>query len=266
MFKKYSAIIKTEFQRMLTYRFDYIGFRLANLLEISAQLIIWTVVFQSQTIVSGYTYREMISYVLIGWLILFLTSSYGFEDNIARDIHRGTLSNFLLKPVSYLKYVSVLSLGRVSLSLLAGVIMSGILIFLFRNIVLAPAGIISVLLVAAMVFLGYFIRLFLSILIGFIAFWTINIGGPQYSLNIAVKFLSGAYFPMNLLPAFFVNISLAFPFVYNFYFPVQIYLGKLSLLDGLRGLGMEILWLVLLYAAIKIVWRFGIKKYEGVGI
>jgi len=264
--RKYLAIIKTEFQRMLTYRFDYIGFRLANLLEISAQLIIWTVVFQSQTIVSGYTYREMISYVLIGWLILFLTGSYGFEDKIARDIHRGTLSNSLLKPVSYLKYISVLSLGRVSLALFSSVIMCGILFFLFRNIVLAPAGISSVLLMAAMVVCGYFIKLFLSILTGFIAFWTINIGGPYYSISVLIKFLSGAYFPINLLPNLFLNISLAFPFVYTLFFPVQIYLGKLSIADGLKGLGTEIIWLGLLYLGIKIMWKYGIKKYEGVGI
>ena len=264
--KKYLAIIKTEFQRQMTYRWDFVGFRVANLLEISAQLIIWTVIFKEQNIIQGYTYEEMMTYILVGWIFLFLTNSYGYEDNIARDIHEGRLSNFLLKPISYLKYSVALSFGRVSLALVSCVVLSGLLILFFQESILGPSNIINIFIIIIMVFLGYIIRLFLSIIVGFIAFWTVDISGPHYSINIIIKFLAGAYFPMNLLPAVFLNISLAFPFVYTFYFPASLYLGKISATQGLIGLGVEIIWLVLLYFIIKILWKFGLRKYEGVGI
>ncbi len=264
--KKYLAIIKIAFQRQLTFRADFLGFRLATLLEIGVQLIIWTVIFKSQEIIKGYTYEEMITYVLVGWLFLFVTHSYGFEDNIAKDIHLGKLSNFLFKPISYLKYITALSIGRVSIASTLGAVMIGLLIFLFHESIIGPSSFLNIIIIAIMVFFGYFIRLFLSIIVGFIAFWTIDISGLHYSANIIIKFLSGAYFPMNLLPNVFLNISLVFPFVYTFFYPTQLYLGKISTLEGLKGLGIELIWLFLLYAIIKIMWRRGLKKYEGVGI
>jgi len=65
---------------------------------------------------------------------------------------------------------------------------------------------------------------------------------------------------------FFVNVSYFLPFAYTIYVPVQLYLGKISFAEGLRGLAIEILWLVALYIIIKVVWRLGLRKYESVGI
>jgi ABC-2 type transport system permease protein len=117
-----------------------------------------------------------------------------------------------------------------------------------------------------MLILGYFIKLFFSILIGFIAFWTTEIQGIYFFLNILKKFLAGAYFPVALMPIILYKISTMFPFIYTLYFPAQLYLGKISTSEGLKGLGIEIIWLLILYILIKIVWRLGRKKYEGVGI
>ena len=93
-----------------------------------------------------------------------------------------------------------------------------------------------------------------------------EINGTYYSLKVFSRFMSGTFFPIGLLPAFFMKASFFLPFVYTIYIPVQLYLGKISFAEGLRGLAMEILWLVGLYAIIKIVWRAGLRKYESVGI
>lgn len=95
--RQYLTIIKTAWQRQLTYRVNFVGFRLGGLLEITTQIIIWSVIFQSNDIIRGYSYQEMITYVLIGWLFLFMTSNFGIENVIARNIHKGDLSNFITK-------------------------------------------------------------------------------------------------------------------------------------------------------------------------
>jgi len=91
------------------------------MIEVVVQLIIWTAIFKQADVVRGYSYDQMMTYVIVGWLILFITSNYGFERSVARDIHIGTLSNYLIKPVSYLKYIVVLAIGRSSLAMLSGV-------------------------------------------------------------------------------------------------------------------------------------------------
>lgn len=264
--KKYLLILKNEFQRHLAYRANIASYSLGHIFEVASQVVVWTVIFQNADIIKGYTYDEMITYVVIGWFILFATSNYGFEEKIAKDIHQGTLSNFITKPISYLRYMASVSIGRIVFAFIVVVGIETVLIWLLRDHVILNTQPLVLLLLSAMVAAAYFIRLFFSVIIGLFAFWIVEISGTYFSLNIISKFLSGAYFPMGLLPASFLKASLFFPFVYTFYIPIQLYLGKIPLRDGLYGLATELLWLGILYAVIKAVWHFGLKRYEGVGI
>jgi len=208
----------------------------------------------------------MMTYIIIGWLITFMMANFGFEDFISEQIQRGYLSNLLVKPIDYIHYIIFLSLGRASFTLGVSFLANILLVLIFRNTFIFPKNIFVWLILLAMILVGYFIKLFLSILIGFISFWTTDNSGIFYSINTLAKFLSGTYFPINILPVAFLNFSLFLPFIYTFYFPAQLYLGKISVLQGLEGLGFEIVWLAILYIAVRIVWKMGLKKYESVGI
>ncbi len=80
------------------------------------------------------------------------------------------------------------------------------------------------------------------------------------------RFFAGGYFPLNLLPTWFVTMSFFLPFAYSFFVPAQIFLGRMPLVTAWKGIGIEVMWIGILFIAIKITWHFGIKKYEGVGI
>jgi ABC-2 type transport system permease protein len=109
-------------------------------------------------------------------------------------------------------------------------------------------------------------ELFLSFLIGLVAFWADEVDGLYTTVTRLKKFLAGGYFPLSLLPPFYMKLSLSLPFAYSFFVPTQLYLGKMSLVAGLRGLGVQIAWILLLYGIIRLIWKRGIRKYEGVGI
>lgn len=264
--KKYLTVIKTEWQRQFTYRTNQFTYRIGNIFEILVQILIWTAIFQKTTTIGGYNYREMITYIIIGWLISFLMANFQFEEIISSHIQKGELSNFISKPINYINYLIFLSIGRASFTLGVAFLFNLLLLFFFRNSFIISKDIFMWLILLAMILVGYFIKLFLSILIGFISFWTVDNAGVFYSINTLAKFLSGNYFPINILPAAFLNFSLALPFIYTFYFPAQLYLGKISLRQGLFGLGLEIIWLGILYFLIRVVWKMGLKKYESVGI
>lgn len=264
--RKYWKIINNEFQRHLAYRANIISYSFGHLFEIISQITIWTVIYQGTSMIKGYNYQEMMTYVIIGWFILFATSNYGFEDRIAKDIHQGTLSNMIVKPMSYIRYIIAVSMGRVVIAFFTVFTIEAILIFLLRDKIIINYEPATLFLMLFMLITAFFIKLLFSILIGLLAFWIVEISGTYFSLNIFSKFLSGAYFPMNLLPAAFVNISLFFPFIYTFFIPLQLYLKKITFLEALRGFGVEILWLFLLYLIIKLVWHFGLKKYEAAGV
>lgn len=264
--KKYYLTIKTEFQRQLTYRIENYAYRLSDLLEIFALLIVWIIAYKNTNVIAGYSQSEMITYVLIGWLFMCIGRTYGLADYIADEIFEGKVSNFLLKPVSYLRYITVLSLARSSISVFSAVAIQSIVILAFSKYIIFNPELIRIILILAMLFVSYFITVFVSMIIGMIAFWTQKISGIEYTLNTMINFLSGAYFPISLLSGIFLKIDMLFPFIYKMYFPANIYLGKITLREGFIGLGIEIVWLFLLYGIIKIMWKRGVRKYEGVGI
>ncbi len=264
--KKIFAIIKIEMQRQMTYRADLLFYRLANVIEVIVLIVIWSVIFQTNEVVSGYTYKEMMTYVTVGWLMLLLTANYGFDHKIARHIYEGTLSSFLVKPIDFIKYSIIASLGRASIAFLSSTIISLTLIAVMIDNVVIIDNVFNLLIIVTMLILGYFINLFISILIGMLAFWTTHIDGPRYSVRILINFLSGRFFPLTMLPIFFYKIILFFPFVYVYFMPLQLYLGKISTIQGLKSLGIEMLWLILLYYLIRVIWKRGLIKYEGVGL
>lgn len=264
--KKYLAVIKTEWQRQLTYRTNQFTFRIGNVFDILMQVVIWTAIFRNTSSIKGYSYQEMMTYIIIGWLLTFLMANFGFENIISGHIQKGELSNFISKPIDYVKYLIFLSLGRSSFTLGVAFMMNLILIFVFRNNLVFSSNLWMWLILIAMVVTGYFIKLFLSILIGFISFWTVDNEGMFYSIKTLERFMGGVYFPVDILPAMFLNVSLALPFAYTFYFPAQLYLGKFSLSQGFMGLGVEIAWLAILYILVRLAWRAGLKKFESVGI
>ena len=264
--KKYWLIIKNEIQRQFTHRANIIAYGFGNIAELVILVVIWTAVFKNADMIRGYTRVEMISYVIFAWFFAYLTTNYSFEQNIAIDIHLGMLSNFLVKPLSYVKYVIAVTIGRVAIALLVVILSGFLVIYFFQQGLILSSQVGTILLLAVMLIIAFFINLMVAIIIGFISFWTTEISGIQYSIKMFIRLLSGVFFPLNLLPALFAKISLASPFAYTVFIPVQLYLGKISFAEGLRGLAIELLWLVILYGIIKVVWRLGLKRYESVGI
>lgn len=263
---KYCSIIKTEFQRQLTYRIENYAYRLGDLLEIFALMAVWTIAYRNTGAIAGYSQSEMATYVLVGWLFMYMSRTYGLSSYIADEIFEGKISNFLVKPVSYLKHIVTLSFSRSSVSLFVAIIVQSAVIFAFSKYIIFNTELVRIILILLMLFVGYFITVFLSLIIGMIAFWTQRITGIEYTLNMIISFLAGAYFPISLLPGIFLKIDKFFPFIYKMYFPAGIYLGKISIEEGFIGLGIEIIWLFVFYGIIKIMWRSGLKKYEGVGL
>ncbi|KKR21433.1 MAG: hypothetical protein UT48_C0008G0010 [Parcubacteria group bacterium GW2011_GWE2_39_37] len=264
--RKYLFLIKTAWQRQLVYRATVYGYRLGNIFDVLFQVTIWTAVYKSTSVVYGYNYNEMITYVMIGWLINFMTANYGIEDVVSRNIQNGELNVYLTRPLSYLRSIITMSIGRTSIALISGVALQLLFIFIFQNHMVAQTDLSIILVIFIIVILGYFVRLLLSILFGLIAFWATDVSGLNSFFATFIRLLSGGYAPLSLLPAMLYKLSLFFPFAYIVFFPTQLYLGKLDLMDGIKGVGVELLWLVLLYVIIKIVWNKGLKKYEGVGI
>ncbi len=263
--KKYLTIIQIMWQRTLVYRFTVFAYRIGEMLEVLVLILMWSAIYHGQTLVSGYTLPEMITYILVGNLINVMTRNF-IADTIPKDIKDGSLSLYLIRPMSYFRFIICRELGRLSLAFFLSVISQFILLLFFLHKIIINTQPLVILEALIMVACAFCTEMLLSYLVSLVTFWTDEVAGLFATIDRLRKFVSGGYFPLSLLPTLFVQVCYMLPFAYSFFVPTQLYLGKISLFDGLKGLGVQVIWIILLYCIIKLVWKKGLRKYEGVGI
>jgi ABC-2 type transport system permease protein len=265
MFKKYLAIINTFWQRALSYRFTVFSYRIGEIVEMVSLIVLWGAIFQNSVIIGGFTFEQMVTYIIIGNLFRTMVRNF-LPSVIDRDIREGKLSLYLVRPMSYFEFVLVKEVGRISVATFMSTISQVVVTLFFIKLIIFNFDVIYLLLILIMLILAFLTELLVAYLVGLVAFWTDEAEGLYNSVDNLKRLFSGGYFPLSLLPSIFLNISFLLPFAYSFYIPTQIYLKKISLDQGVKGLVVQLIWIVILGLIIRFVWNKGIKKYEAVGI
>ncbi len=101
--------------------------------------------------------------------------------------------------------------------------------------------------------------------IAMLAFWLLEISTFIFILFAFEYIASGHMFPLGVLPSAVERILFLTPFPYQMYFPVSVYMGKVAGAELWQGLAVQFLWVVLMYALARFLWRRGIKKYSAFG-
>ena len=263
--KQALVIISTAWQRNLNFRFTVVMYHIGEMTEVVVLVLMWTAIYSGGGgTIKGFTLNEMITYVLIGNLCAVAVRNFlpGF---IAKDITDGKLSMFLVKPISYVRFIFLHELGRAFLSTVVSLVTQMFIIVFFLDKVVINTDPSYLALIALMVFCAFIIELLLGFLVGTIAFWTEDVDGIYATLERVKRFFSGGYFPLTLLPATLATASSYLPFQYSFFAPAALYLKKMDLRQGLHGVLIQIVWIALLSGILYIVWKRGLRRYEATG-
>ncbi|MBC7981718.1 ABC-2 family transporter protein [Candidatus Parcubacteria bacterium] len=256
---------KVEWQKVLTWRVSVFVYRISEVLETSILVSMWIFIFaQGSGLIKGYTMNEMVTYVLIGGLCTGFTRNF-IHGSISRDIEKGDLSLFLVKPVSYIKFNIYSEFGGLILTFCVSLISQIFVILLFADKFILNKDYVTLILMFAMLVFAFFIEILIGLLVGLVAFWTDEVNGVQNLMFIIKKFFAGVYFPLSLLPASLTFIGFYLPFAYSFFVPAQLYLGKIDANVALKGLGIQLVWILILSFIVRLVWSRGLKRYEAVG-
>ncbi len=240
-------------------------YRAGEITELLVLILMWTAIYSGGTgIIKGFTLNEMVTYVLVGNLCSLAVRNF-LPAYVSRDIVEGRLSMFLVRPIPYIKFIFFNEFGRSFLSTSLSLLTQSILILFFLDKFIFNGNMIYLLLIVAMIFLAFVIEMLIGFLIGTIAFWTDETEALQLTIDRIKRFFSGGYFPLSLLPVTLATVSIYLPFAYSFYFPAQLYLKKISVHDGLIGLGVQLIWIIILSGILHFVWKRGLRKYEASG-
>ncbi|MBU0572522.1 ABC-2 family transporter protein [Patescibacteria group bacterium] len=265
--KKYLSIFKISFAQEFAYRVNFIMWRVRNVLQILLVFFLWSTVFTNpQTELFGYNREKILTYVFGIFILRAIVLSSRAVD-IAGEIARGDLTNYLLKPLNYIKYWFTRDISSKALNLSFATIEITILYFFLRPTFFIQTNPLQILLFLTSVLFAIVMFFGLLVLVNFITFWLPEGGWASQFLVIVIftEFLSGAVFPIDILPEAIQNVLYALPFPYLMFFPLQVYLGKLSMAVMLQGLFISGLWMIVLIIAMNRMWAGGVKKYSAVG-
>ena len=267
--QKYFHALSIGFQNNLTYRFNFLTRTLFGFIPLTAIIMLWRTIYEGKpadaATVGSYTLRQMISYYLIVTIVDALTAVNEDDWQIAGDIKDGNISQFLLKPVDYLWFRFCLFLaGRVTYLMVAFVPLA-LFIFWLRDYFVLPADFLTLGLFLCSVLLTALLQFFLSYTMAMLAFWVLEVSTFIFILYAFEYIASGHLFPLDILPPTIERVLFFTPFPYQLYFPVSVYMGKITGAELTRGLLIQAGWVLFAYGLARFAWHRGIKKYSAVG-
>ena len=266
MISKYGVHFQMGIQTVLAYRFNAALMTVSIGISVLLQLVLWRAVYaqSSAPIVYGFTFHQMMTYVVLGNVVPKITRA-SFEYEMANDVKMGGISRFLVAPISYFGYRLSVFLGANAINLmlalavilglpLVGFSLSGTQTDAARTL----AFVCSLGLALALNFLFFF-------LIGLASFWSVEAWGVFEAARILLLILSGGIFPLEVFGPFWQRVFAWLPFQYVVYFPIQVINGRLAILAVERGLFMQVFWILLLGFVALGLWKRATRRLIAVG-
>jgi len=262
---KYLQTIKITFQEYSVYRLSFLFWRLRAFIQLMVLYFLWLAIIPQGTTVFGYDQAKILTYILGTSIIRsFILSSRSVD--VAGEIGSGDFSNFLLRPISYLKYWFAKDFSDKIVNLIFSIFEISLIFILLRPPVIVQTNLAIVGLTILSIILGMILYFYLSFLISMAAFWTPeNVWPPRFLAVIIIEFLAGSLFPLDILPAGIFNFLRILPSTYLLFFPLNVYLGRLTLVETFFGLGVSIFWILVFYQMVKLLFRSGVKRYAAWG-
>lgn len=198
---KYWTAFSLALQDSLQYRLNFILKLLAGSWTLVVPLTLWGAVTRETGSTLGYSFREMVLYLLAvhGLYRLLLANDLPFL--VAQEIREGKLNQFLSRPISYPLFSLVTHLGRQGAQLPALVLPLAALAYAGGAWSAANLG--GFLLAAV---LGLCLSFTLYFLLALTAFWLLESQALFITLGTVLYFLAGGLFPLDVVPGGWLTI------------------------------------------------------------
>lgn len=261
----YFETFKIGLQNAMVYRWNFLSRFLFGFFPLLGSYFLWTTVFSEKETVAGYDLQQIISYFVAMLVLDALASSTDDDFRIAYDIRQGFLNQALLKPMNYALYqLSVFGATRLIYASTV-IIPIIVLFFIIRDFVLLPNTLEQVLQTILAILGSAFLQFGISLCIGLLAFWVLEISAFSFTIFGLEYLLGGHVFPLTMLPEGLYKIVMTLPFAYEYYFPVSVWIGRITGVEAWIGLATQWGWVLTIALLSQIIWHIGLKKYTAVG-
>lgn len=264
--KKYAMVAGMFFKSQMVYRFDVFMGILELLGRILFAWIIWSAIFTQRELVDGFTFEAMLFYYVASSFLASLDSSGDVCSTVASWIRGGQFSKQMVLPVNPQGYFCAKTLGVAGYSAIFSVAAIALVAVISRFGMMFGGNAASMALAVVMVPLGISSMVCYYYFIGLTAFKFQDVGFFLYIQWTVRDFLTGSMVPLFLLPDGVLRMVRFLPFPHVVYTPVMLFMGRMSLAEGLTGFAVLLTWTVVLALANNFMYNKLRVKYDGVGI
>jgi ABC-2 type transport system permease protein len=265
--KRYWKIFRVSLTERLTYRADFMLATFLRFLPMITTILLWQAVYagSGQEELNGYTYHNVVAYLLAIHLSRMFSSMPGLAPGIARDIRDGNLKKYLLQPIDMHAYLLAYRGAHKVAYITTAALPYGLLFYLCRGFFdgLPEVPILAAYLLSLL--LAFLLGFFIEVCVGMVGFWTLEVTSVLYVFNALNYFVSGQMFPLDLLPQPWAGLVKLLPFQYLAYFPAAMFVGKLDSQEVLNGLIAQAAWVLVFAALARLLYRAGLKRYSAFG-
>ena len=196
------------------------------------------------------------------WTLIVTLLAKGHNSmNLSLDIRMGRISSYLIYPFNFWEFhtASFLGLQFVQLFITAFTLLIFYYLGILKVFILSQfiTGLLFCLLV------GFF-WFSVQYLLGLVAFWLEETWIMRVMFDIMATFLSGGIIPIDLFPDYFEKFLNYTPFPFLTYYPVQIFLGKATLIPY-AALQISV-WTFIVWVCNYFIWKRGIRMYTAAGM
>lgn len=265
---KYYNIARLSLKERLTYRGDFLLSSFLRFLPMITSILLWKSVYGSseQESLSGFSFKQVIAYLLLVNISRMFSSMPGLATNLARDIREGSIKKYLLQPIDLLGYLMSYRIAHkgayISTSLVPYLILFGSCASFFDTF---PTLLGSIYFLMSLI-LAFIIGFYFEVCLGMLSFWILEVTSLLYVVTTLSFFLSGHLIPLDLLDTTgWLVVLKNLPFAYCAYFPAAIFLQKVSDDDLLFRFLVGVLWAVFFFLLSRVILYFGLRKYSAYG-
>lgn len=255
--RKYWAILCSQIQLDSAYTAWYWASSVSSVLGMVIYYSFWHAVYRQTSKIGHMNFHQMITYSVVAMMLANYVSGVGTA--LAANIKNGSVAIELMRPYDLLLKLVAMDLGSKLTTSVRNALPLLLIGFLFLG-VHAPTSVMGGLQFVFSAALGILIGTQVDLLVGVLAFWTVNTWGLRVLRNGILSIFSGSIIPLTLFPHWLLVISKWLPFASMVFSPVAIYTGTLQGSAAWWSILEQVAWLFVMYLIVRIVWAGALRK------
>ena len=253
----YGAVLAMVPKFYMAYRAWVWAEFIVQIISMTILVFFWRGVYASSTTLSGLSLAATLNYILVAQMLLPLIENR-LIFNFGWMIREGQVAIDLLRPMDFQGRFYVDAVGNLGLNLLLKAPLL-IIAVVFFGLQLPSDPLVWVVFIIALL-LGHAVLFFFDWIFACLAFYSTETWGLSVVRVAVATFFSGSLLPLQMLPDWLRGIANALPFAQSVAVPVSLLSGITPVSEALNVWAVQLMWLIGLALASRVMFNFSLRK------